>query len=150
MEGRRYIDFDRQLRDEAECLIYKPIPIGIANKMLEVPKATNELTGVKQPEARDVLPSRPRSLLALANSLSNVSNLPVQKVIEKLEREMRDMVDESVHNWDFVYHHTGGAVSSTSESELSMSGIVRRPMAPKSPRNDEPVHPDYDFNDRSV
>ena len=102
-EGRKYIDFEKQLEQEAACLIYKPIPMGIANKLLDVPRGGNDFTGIKQAEKRDVMQSRPRNMLALANSLANVSNIPIQQVVEKLNKEVRMLVSDSVNDaWDFL------------------------------------------------
>jgi hypothetical protein len=121
-EGRRYIDFERQLEQEAKCLIYKPIPMGIANKLLDVPRGNNDFTGIKQAEKRDVMQSRPRNMLALANSLANVSNIPVQQVVEKLNKEVRMLVSESVNDaWDFL-----------NEAEKEDDGMWARPRIVRS------------------
>lgn len=121
-EGRKYIDFERQLEQEAKCLIYKPIPMGIANKLLDVPRGNNDFTGIKQAENRDVMQSRPRNMLALANSLANVSNIPVQQVVEKLNKEVRMLVSDRVSDaWDFL-----------NEAEKEDDGMWARPRIVRS------------------
>ena len=47
MKGRRYIDYDRQIKTESACLLYKSIPMLIANKMLKVPQKQNDFNGIK-------------------------------------------------------------------------------------------------------
>ena len=139
-EGRKYIDFEKQLEQEAACLIYKPIPMGIANKLLDVPRGGNDFTGIKQAEKRDVMQSRPRNMLALANSLANVSNIPIQQVVEKLNKEVRMLVTESVNDaWDFLQADIdkeddgmwarSRLVRSTSMSDIDTAEDSRQTMA---------------------
>jgi hypothetical protein len=115
-KGRKYANFDRQLQTEANCLTFKPVPMLIASKMLNVPQGNHSLDGVKP--ARDKrLPARPKNLLALANSLANVGNLPVQVVLDKLEKEERQLVRNHLNDtWGFM-----------GDADSSVSGSIRSP-----------------------
>jgi hypothetical protein len=115
-KGRKYINFDRQLETEANCLTFKPVPMLITNEMLNVPQGNHSLDGVKP--ARDKrLPARPKNLLALANSLANVGQLPVQVVLDKLEKEERQLVRNHLNNtWGFM-----------GDADSSVSGSIRSP-----------------------
>jgi len=115
-KGRKYVNFDRQLQTEANCLTFKPVPMLITDKMLKVPQGNHTLDGVKP--ARDQrLPARPKNLLALANSLANVGQLPVQVVLDKLEKEERQLVRSELGNtWGFM-----------GDADSSVSGSIRSP-----------------------
>jgi hypothetical protein len=115
-KGRKYVNFDRQLQTEANCLTFKPVPMLIQNKMLNVPQGNHTLDGVK-PARGQRLPARPKNLLALANSLANVGNLPVQVVLDKLEKEERQLVRSELGNtWGFM-----------GDADSSVSGSIRSP-----------------------
>lgn len=123
-KGRKYINFDRQLTTDANCLTFKTVPMLITDKMLNVPEGNHTLDGVKPSEKR--LPARPKNLLALANSLANVGQLPVQVVLDKLEKEERQLVRSQLGNtWGFM-GDTGSSVSGSIRSPSEFSSEEHR------------------------
>ena len=93
--GRKYINYEKRIASEADCLTFKPVPMLVAGNLL------NNATA-----------SRPRDIITLATSLAHINNLPVQVVLDKLEREVIQLVDKSVNNtWGFMME-TGSETSS--------------------------------------
>ncbi len=91
--GRRYTDFQKQARDEAACLLFKPVPMLIAEQMLKVPRATNNLNGVKQGSYQP--PRIPNTLIGLANTLGQLNRIPAEVLGKKMEREVIALVKSS-------------------------------------------------------
>jgi hypothetical protein len=89
--GRKYInrDFEKAVREE--CMLFKSVPMSIANKMLTVPLKKNDFTGIKQ--VYQTTAERPVNIIAMAQSISRITDEPLNIVAKRLLDEQRGLLN---------------------------------------------------------
>jgi len=94
--GRNYINHAFNNHTDDMCLLYRSVPLQVANKLLRVPPQKNDYDGIKQ--VYNESPSRPQNLLTMIQSLSRLTGEPFEevakRVIEEERKAVKDYVDE--------------------------------------------------------
>ena len=94
--GRSYINREFEKHTDDECLLFKSIPMVLADKILKVPESINHnLDGIKGGYYNEIA-SRPVNLLTMATSIARLHNLPLETVTNKLIKEQRVRAEEHV------------------------------------------------------
>jgi macrodomain Ter protein organizer (MatP/YcbG family) len=75
--------------------------MAVYKNILRVPTQTNDFEGIKK--VPDYVPSRPESLIAMAQSISRLTGEGLEEVAKRIVEEQRKAVKEHVANLDMAY-----------------------------------------------